>query len=445
MERTKEQGITLIALVITIIVLLILAGVALATLTGNSSIIDNANYAVTEYNKSANSDQNVLNQVENLFAKYMGEETKYTITYNANGGIGTMEEEEAARTAASTFTPPEGKQFKEWNTSADGSGTSYPAGAQVPSNVDLYAIWYDPLSAHVQPGDYITYNPTLGVTDASLLSYTSPVGTLKVKNSNNQYVINESGTDTNDYNGAYNLINENGEFVIPTGYMLESNVPGNGCGEQTFTATATNNLWRVLDVNTESGVVKIIPETPIEDVENCGLCFNGLRGYKNAVSELNNVSALFGHGNGVDSAKSITVEDVNRLTGYSYTKPASTTVNNLGSWYHTFYSYRKNDYPGANENITNMILGSNKDYWLASTCVLVGAGVSLQIMDVMVNKNGGVSSDGGWFASEDDYYPEAAYGGCYKGAMPVVTLKTNVENLGGDGSQTTPWIFQAAE
>ena len=73
MKLTKEQkGITLIALVITIIVLLILAGVALATLTGNSSIIDNANYAVTEYNASANADQNVLNQVEELFARYMG-------------------------------------------------------------------------------------------------------------------------------------------------------------------------------------------------------------------------------------------------------------------------------------------------------------------------------------------------------------------------------------
>ena len=45
---------------------------ALATLIGNTSIIDNANYAVTEYNKSAGNDQNVLNQVENLFAKYMG-------------------------------------------------------------------------------------------------------------------------------------------------------------------------------------------------------------------------------------------------------------------------------------------------------------------------------------------------------------------------------------
>lgn len=72
MKKTKEQGITLVALVITIIVLLILAGVALAALFGNSSIIDNANYAVTEYNKSADADQNVITSVEGLFAKYMG-------------------------------------------------------------------------------------------------------------------------------------------------------------------------------------------------------------------------------------------------------------------------------------------------------------------------------------------------------------------------------------
>ena len=37
--RKKERGITLIALVITIIVLLILAGVSIAMLTGNNGIL----------------------------------------------------------------------------------------------------------------------------------------------------------------------------------------------------------------------------------------------------------------------------------------------------------------------------------------------------------------------------------------------------------------------
>ena len=35
MEKTKNEGITLVALVITIIILLILAGITIAQLTGN--------------------------------------------------------------------------------------------------------------------------------------------------------------------------------------------------------------------------------------------------------------------------------------------------------------------------------------------------------------------------------------------------------------------------
>ena len=45
MKRTKQNGITLIALVITIIVLLILAGVSIATLTGENGILTRANDA----------------------------------------------------------------------------------------------------------------------------------------------------------------------------------------------------------------------------------------------------------------------------------------------------------------------------------------------------------------------------------------------------------------
>lgn len=69
----EQKGITLVALVITIIVLLILAGVALATLTGNSSIINNANNAVTQYKETSGDDQNTLNKIDNMFKKYMGD------------------------------------------------------------------------------------------------------------------------------------------------------------------------------------------------------------------------------------------------------------------------------------------------------------------------------------------------------------------------------------
>ena len=62
MKRTK--GITLIALIITIIVLLILAGVALNTLFGEGSIIGNAQNAISEYNKKVEEEQLALKELE---------------------------------------------------------------------------------------------------------------------------------------------------------------------------------------------------------------------------------------------------------------------------------------------------------------------------------------------------------------------------------------------
>ena len=44
----NQRGITLIALVITIIVLLILAGVSIAMLTGDNGILNNADRAAKE-------------------------------------------------------------------------------------------------------------------------------------------------------------------------------------------------------------------------------------------------------------------------------------------------------------------------------------------------------------------------------------------------------------
>lgn len=65
----QQKGITLVALVITIIVLLILAGVALATVA-QGNIVDNAEKAVNEYNASVGNDETVVTEVDNLLNKY---------------------------------------------------------------------------------------------------------------------------------------------------------------------------------------------------------------------------------------------------------------------------------------------------------------------------------------------------------------------------------------
>lgn len=67
----------------------------------------------------------------------------YTVTYNANGGSGTMSNSTGSsiKIKECTFTAPECKQFTSWNTAANGSGTSYAPNATVATNLTLYAQW----------------------------------------------------------------------------------------------------------------------------------------------------------------------------------------------------------------------------------------------------------------------------------------------------------------
>ncbi len=74
-KQTKNKGITLIALVITIIVLLILAGVSIAMLTGQNGILTQAQKAKTETENAAQNEAVALNQIEQELIKQTGGET----------------------------------------------------------------------------------------------------------------------------------------------------------------------------------------------------------------------------------------------------------------------------------------------------------------------------------------------------------------------------------
>ena len=60
--KRKNEGITLIALVITIIVLLILAGVTIATLMGDNGILTKANEGKEEIEKERKKLDNILEE-----------------------------------------------------------------------------------------------------------------------------------------------------------------------------------------------------------------------------------------------------------------------------------------------------------------------------------------------------------------------------------------------
>ena len=82
----EKKGITLIALVITIIVLLILAGVTIATLFGDNGVLTKAQQAVNEYNKGASDEQIKLSTIEQWMNQYeTGEEIDLNEIINLRG------------------------------------------------------------------------------------------------------------------------------------------------------------------------------------------------------------------------------------------------------------------------------------------------------------------------------------------------------------------------
>ena len=81
----KERGITLVALVVTIVVLLILAGVSINLVLGENGLIANAKEA-REKSKNATEDENYL--VNGAIPDYIAEQVNGTAGGSGNGGNG---------------------------------------------------------------------------------------------------------------------------------------------------------------------------------------------------------------------------------------------------------------------------------------------------------------------------------------------------------------------
>ena len=74
MKKSRQKGITLIALVITIIVLLILAGVTIATLMGNNGLLTRAQEAKQRTEVSENEEE--CKRGAELMESWLGEHSQ---------------------------------------------------------------------------------------------------------------------------------------------------------------------------------------------------------------------------------------------------------------------------------------------------------------------------------------------------------------------------------
>ena len=295
----KEKGITLIALVITIIVLLILAGVTIATLTGDNGILGKANEAKTTNDEEKAKEQikiavmgsygddgklnyeDLKKNLEQIGIKDLPNEASYPLEVTLEGVIAEIDENgEVNFTTSGGYT-----QTGDTITSPDGKT--------------------------IKVGDYVDYDPTLGANTGDL-TYTSKT--------------DKTGADSN----------------------------------QEFNATTYKSAgygWRVLGV--KNGKIRLISEEfigPGKDKEiyignRTYYTLDGQKGFINGIEELNKISAIFGHGKGAEKATSITVEDINEITGYN----PETAKYDQGDWdeYGNKVTYTRGEGSALSSSATN--------------------------------------------------------------------------------------------
>lgn len=157
----------------------------------------------------------------------------YTVTFNANGGTGSMENQvyiyDAEQTLTANAFSKNGYEFAGWNTQSDGSGMSY-SDAQTVSNltaenngtVTLYAQW--------TMGDYT-------------ISYDLAGGTLDTQNPASYHVESESFTLNNPTRTGYTFAGWTGTGL--TGALANVTVTKGSTGNRSYTATWTANKYDV--------------------------------------------------------------------------------------------------------------------------------------------------------------------------------------------------------
>ena len=265
-ELKNKKGITLIALVITIIVLLILAGISISMITSQDGILNKAITARDRLNDAADEeavrlallsaiDDNGNTDYENI-GKYLD-----GASYE-NGKI-----------------KYKGKTYETSDESISKKGEWYISGNNVTNGTTTIAL-----------GATINYDPFTGVDSSKLTATTETEKT--------------------------------------------------GQTAQTFTIAnneAQKLTWKVLGTD-DDGNILIMPTTNITDstgaIQRMPIGGTDATAAQNAAQyaaeEIDRICSIYGYGKGAKSARSVKVEDIDKLTGFDKTTYAQDQGNGYG-------------------------------------------------------------------------------------------------------------------
>ena len=382
MNKLKNKnGITLVALIITIIVLLILAMVSIS-LVMNSGIINKSKTAVDKYSQEEVQEQIKLAYSEWQMGQYSGE----------------------TRTAA---------EFMQAKLNS-----IYGTGAV--TNVTETNGTFEVTFAN---GKGYSYNVSTG-TAAKVVKWND--------NGNNTFTHSETGQTV-----------EVGDTV----YYNSGVAAYEGEG-------ANQGKWGILGV--ENGKLLIMSKDNVASVT-----LEGKQGYLNCSTLLNNACSSFKNPTYAESVRSVKVEDINKITGYTPADPVTytyTMVNGKvkrndqtsassitkfedinGKTLPTdspievtanYYSYSLTNYLTSGNKVHNLLKDNNNYYWLDSPYVIADAGGAFWGFRFV--NNGYVSRYNLWgsnYGASDSSF----------GVRAVVSLKSDIQL---SGSSSEGWTIQ---
>ena len=159
--------------------------------------------------------------VASLPCTYSAPPTWYTLSYDANGGSGSMPSHDFTSGTTvyagqnTSFTPPSGKIFKCWNTAPNGGGTSYSEGASftLSGNTTLYAQWITASTGstycinmyNLSVSDQMKYFTYSGSSDIQILDLEVP----SYNTGDNNFWVGKNGSWYNDGLGNSNAKSAN--------------------------------------------------------------------------------------------------------------------------------------------------------------------------------------------------------------------------------------------
>ena len=465
--KGNERGITLIALIITIIVLLILAGVSIALVVGDNGVLSQAVNAADETNRA-----NVQSELEMAVSAVV---TDWSGDKYINGNTQTL--------------------------------SQYMTKARVEANMNTEEYELAAFTLNTENGVNVVYrgkgyNFTVEITESGNSAKVTYGGEGEPAPSKEWTQEGDTITDgeVSLQVGDYINYDEQTGAVTPT-YTSLGTATGVGEGEeynQIFTLAEYTGGWRVFGVD-EEGRLQIISEDLIipSNTEGSGYYLRGVTGLKNAVTELDNIAALYGQGEYAESARSVTREDLvkfanfdindwNTTEGYGkdqlyqygnevtyywdgtnypyYESTMLSTPGNLSNshsngfyWYdfetetwnhdefnngattdskdeivtltNDFYAFMGSDYLSGDKYdliFTDSNSGGNAEYWLGSRYVFTDPGCA----DFGVYEVGD-----GYVGSYRLAYSDGAEGGDSAAARPLVSLQSNIQlTSAGEGT-----------